>query len=68
MFYSFSTRLTGFIDHKNTLVIASGGFASVLTNVLQLDKGKSPIAEQYNETRQDALAEDLPGSDGHLAN
>ena len=44
-----------------------GGFASVLTNVLQLAKGKSPIAKQYNEARQDALAEDLPGSHGHLA-
>ncbi|CAL8293022.1 unnamed protein product [Arctogadus glacialis] len=40
-----------------------GGFASVLTNVLQLAKGKSPIAKQYNEARQDALAEDLPGID-----
>ncbi|CAL8338051.1 unnamed protein product [Boreogadus saida] len=40
-----------------------GGFASVLTNVLQLAKGKSPIAKQYNKARQDALAEDLPGID-----
>ncbi|GAA6072917.1 uncharacterized protein LOC121180247 isoform X1 [Tachysurus ichikawai] len=39
------------------------GFARVLPNVLKLATAKSPLAKQYIETRQDALAEDLPGID-----
>ncbi|KAK2817756.1 hypothetical protein Q7C36_021689 [Tachysurus vachellii] len=39
------------------------GFARVLPNVLKLATAKSPLAKQYTETRQDALAEDLPGID-----
>ncbi|KAF7688742.1 hypothetical protein HF521_013549 [Silurus meridionalis] len=35
-------------------------FARVLPNVLKLATAKSPLAKQYTETRQDALAEDLP--------
>lgn len=34
--------------------------------MLKLAMAKSPLAKQCTETRQDALAEDLPGS--HLAN
>ncbi|KAK2863770.1 hypothetical protein Q7C36_002924 [Tachysurus vachellii] len=39
------------------------GFARVLPNVLKLATAKSPLAKEYTETRQDALAEDLPGID-----
>lgn len=35
------------------------GFASVLPNVLNLAEGKSPVAKQYTDARQDVLAEDL---------
>lgn len=37
-------------------------FATVLPNVLKLAEGKSLLAKQYTDARQDALAEDLPGS------
>ena len=43
------------------------GFASVLPNVLKLAMTKSPLAKHYVEARQDALAEDIPGKDSHLA-
>lgn len=44
------------------------GFARILPDVLKLAEGKSPLAKQYTDARRDALAEDLPGSDSHLAN
>lgn len=40
------------------------GFTGVY--VLKPLEGKSPLAKQYTDTRQDALAEDLPGSGGQL--
>jgi len=43
------------------------GFASVLPNVLKLAKIKTPLAKEYTEARQDALAEDIPGRDRSLA-
>ncbi|XP_060717823.1 uncharacterized protein LOC132840294 isoform X2 [Tachysurus vachellii] len=39
------------------------GFARVLSNMLKLATAKSPLAKQYTETRQDAMAEDLPDID-----
>ncbi|XP_030292943.1 sterile alpha motif domain-containing protein 3 isoform X2 [Sparus aurata] len=39
------------------------GFATVLPNVLKLAEGKSLLAKQYTDARQDALADDLPGID-----
>ncbi|GAA6072918.1 uncharacterized protein LOC121180247 isoform X3 [Tachysurus ichikawai] len=49
--------------HMNVLQKSREGFARVLPNVLKLATAKSPLAKQYIETRQDALAEDLPGID-----
>lgn len=40
----------------------------VLSNVLKLAEGKSPLAKLYTDARRDALAEDLAGSDSHLVN
>lgn len=42
------------------------GFATVLQNVLKLAEGKSPLAKQYTDAKQDAVAEDLPGSERDL--
>ncbi len=43
-------------------------FASVLPNVLKLEEGKSPLAKQCTDARQDAMAEDLPGSGSSFDN
>lgn len=66
IFYSFLTRLTKSILHLCHHF--REGFAGVVPNVLKLAEGKAPLVKQYTDARQDALSEDRPGSDSHLAN
>lgn len=42
-------------------------FTAVLPNVLKLAKGQSHLTKHYTDARQDALAEDLPGSNSHIS-
>ncbi|XP_040913813.1 uncharacterized protein LOC121194815 isoform X1 [Toxotes jaculatrix] len=69
--YPFLRTPPGFFDEVDRIHPSTNGFyhrfkegfASVLPNVLKIAQGRSSLAKQYTDARQDSLAEDLPGID-----
>ncbi|KAJ7991289.1 hypothetical protein DPEC_G00295790 [Dallia pectoralis] len=53
--------------HSTTSISFTDGFNPIVPKVLALAQGKSPLAKQYLEAREEALTEDLPGMDFRAA-
>ncbi|KAK7168278.1 hypothetical protein R3I94_002358 [Phoxinus phoxinus] len=53
--------------HSTASISFTDGFNQIVHKVLALAQGKSPLAKQYLEAREEALTEDLPGMDFRAA-
>ena len=48
--------------HSTASISFTDGFNQIVPKVLALAQGKSPLAKQYLEAREEVLTEDLPGT------
>ncbi|KAL0984519.1 hypothetical protein UPYG_G00142530 [Umbra pygmaea] len=70
--YPFLKTPSGLLEevgriHSTASISFTDCFNQIVSKVLALAQGKSPIAKQYLEAREEALFEDLPGMDFRAA-
>ncbi|KAK7126497.1 hypothetical protein R3I94_017849 [Phoxinus phoxinus] len=70
--YPFLKTPSGLLEevgriHSTASISFTDGFNQIVHKVLALAQGKSPLAKQYLEAREEALTEDLPGMDFRAA-
>ncbi|KAJ7983760.1 hypothetical protein DPEC_G00372960, partial [Dallia pectoralis] len=70
--YPFLKTPSGLLEevgriHSTASISFTDGFNPIVPKVLALAQGKSPLAKQYLEAREEALTEDLPGMDFRVA-
>ncbi|XP_039648410.1 uncharacterized protein LOC120553775 [Perca fluviatilis] len=70
--YPFLKTPSGLLEevgriHSTASISFTDGFNQIVPKVLALAQGKSPLAKQYLEAREEVLTEDLPGMDFRAA-